>query len=83
MWVDAGWAMFPEEGRPIVRVVDCAVLLALPVIVAGENEQVEPFGRPVHLKVTTPVKPSAEKTDRVTGMLWPAANDNCFGLEES
>ena len=30
---------------------------------------VDPAGRPVHLKVTTPVKPSEENTERVTGML--------------
>jgi hypothetical protein len=52
-----------------MSVVDCATLVAFPVIVAGLNEQVDPAGRPVHLNVTTPVKPSDENTERVTGKL--------------
>ncbi len=80
---DTGFATLAEGGNPMVSVVDCAMLLALPVMLAGENEHVEPFGRPVHLNVTVPVKPSAEKTDRVTGILCPAVRDRVFGLEES
>ena len=59
------------------------MLEAFPVILAGLNEQVDPLGRPVHLNVTVPVKPSDENTERLTGMLWPALRVNIFGFAES
>ena len=68
--------------RDRVSVVDCAVLVAFPVMVAGLNEQVDPLGRPVHMKVTTPVKPSDENTARDTVPLCPAFRDNLVGFAE-
>jgi hypothetical protein len=79
----AGVTELVAAGSPIVSVVDCAVLVAFPVMLAGLNEQVDPLGRPVHLNVTVPVKPSDENTERLTGMLWPALRVSIFGFAES
>jgi hypothetical protein len=70
-------------GNPIVSVVVCAVLVAFPVMLAGLTEHVDPLGRPVHLNVTVPVKPSDENTERLTGMLWPELRVSVFGFAES
>jgi hypothetical protein len=78
----AGANELDTAGMPIVNVVDWAVLVAFPVMVAGLKEHVEPVGKPVHLKVTTPVKPSDEKTESVTGMFWPAFMDSIVGLTD-
>ena len=78
----AGARELVAAGNPIVSVVDCAVLVAFPVMLAGLNEQVDPLGSPVHLNVTVPVKPSDENTERLTGMLWPALRVSIFGFAE-
>ena len=71
-----------EGGNPIVDVVDCAMLLALPVILAGEERTRGPIRKTGALECNRPGKTVRGKHGKVTGILWPALRENVFGLAE-
>ena len=85
----AVWLKLPEVPVTVIVVVPAVaagpaanVRVLVPVVLAGLNDAVTPFGRPDTVKLTLPLKPFCGPTARVLTPLFPCARLRLLGNAE-